>query len=629
MTSYEVRSSHQEKERGLSDYGGSEAGRPFDSNESRGGPESAALRDSSRGSRTAWPPGAVLSGAPNHRNPHMPRHPAPVNTGESGVPTGRSPDRETSTRQGLGGSQQRDGFTPLSSQVHPHRRKRAEETSGYKGTRPYSAEIEASKRRQQEAGIAALVSLAIAIPTTLTFPAILTVPPPTAGDSRFRDETVPSQAETNLRPKRWIRNWARLREDHLIRNSLYLILSSGTQAALGFVFWIIAARLFAAGDVGRASSLISATGVIATIALLGLNSAVDRYLPTAPNQDGLITAALLLVGVSGAGAGLLYLFLTPAIAPRLVFVIQSPLLATGFVILTAFTAVNLLTDSVFITSRRASYTALTDGGIGGLTKVVSAVLLAGSGAYGLYCASIGGFAVAALASLALMATALHWRPSPRKLVQTLKPFARFSIANYISGNFYLLPSLIVPLIVLDRLGSTETAYYFVAFQVASLLHAVIYAIGQTFMAEGSYADADLRNLLKRSFRVLAAFVLPASLVLAGAAHWVLLVFGTKYSQHGTLPLILLVTSSIPLAVNHWLGTVLRLLGRLRAIIVNGFVFAAAICGFAWFLAPYGLGTLTSAWAIGGLLTAGVAAVPYRAAIRRQQSIGRARHRRRS
>lgn len=354
---------------------------------------------------------------------------------------------------------------------------------------------------------------------------------------------------------------------------------------------------------------------------------MDRYLPTAPNPNGLLTAVLTLVGGTGAVAAVIYLLLTPAIAPRLEFVARSPLLAIGFTLLTASAAVNLLTDSVFITSRRASYTALTDGAVGGTTKVVSAVVLAGTGAYGLYCASLSGFALAAVASIVLMVKALRWKPSTSGVFVTLRPFLRFSSANYVSGAFYLLPGLVVPLIVLDRLGSTSAGYYYVAFQLANLLYAVSYAFGQTFMAEGSQANAALPKLIKRSFSVLVAFVLPATLLLVVSAHWVLLAFGLKYSQHITLGLVWLAIASIPLALNNWLGSVLRLLSKLRAIIINGIVYAVTICGVAWFLAPHGLSALSSAWAVGGLLTAIVAAVSCRDSIRRELESVRGRHRR--
>jgi O-antigen/teichoic acid export membrane protein len=412
----------------------------------------------------------------------------------------------------------------------------------------------------------------------------------------------------NQRTAGWRSQRRRLWTDHMVRNSLYLILSSGLQAALGFAFWIITARLFSPADVGKASSLISATTVIAYLALLGLNSTLVRHLPSAPDREELITAGLVLVAGSGAGIGLLYVLLIPAVAPRLAFVEQRPGLAIGFVLLTAAAAVNLLTDSVFVASRQARYSALTDGGVGGVTKVVSVAILAGTGAYGLFCASVGGFAAAALASLVLMAKALRWRPSLSRPAATLKPLLRFSGANYAGNVLNLLPILVVPLIVLDRLGASAAAYYFVAFQVATVLYSTVYAVEQTFLAEGSHADVNWRELLRRSRRVLMMLCLPACLALVVSARWVLLAFGTGYSRHAAASLILLAAAAAPIAANHWLWTVLRLSGRLRGLVLSSGVYAIAICGLAWLLAPHGLSALTAAWPLGALLATAVAAV---------------------
>ena len=416
--------------------------------------------------------------------------------------------------------------------------------------------------------------------------------------------TSQTEAGANWGPWRMLQ--ARLRTDHMVRNTLYLILSSGLQAALGFTFWIIAARLFSIADVGRAGSLIAATSVIAYLALLGVNTTFVRYLPTAHDRDALITAGLLLVAGCGAGMGLLYLLLTPVLVPRLAFVEHRPALAAGFVLLTAAAAVNLMTDSVFIASREAGYTTLTDGGVGGVIKVVSAVVLVGTGAYGLFCASVGGFAAAALASIVLMTTALHYRPSLRKPFRTLKPLLWFSAANYATNVLTLLPILVVPLVVLDRLGARAAAYYFVAFQVATLLYSAAYSVEQALLAEGSHTGVDQRELIQRSLRVLMALCLPACLILIIAARWLLLVFGIRYSQHGTPSLMLLAVAAVPLAANNWLWTVLRLSGQLWALVLSSGVYAIAICGLAWSLAPHGLSAVTAAWPIGGLLGAAVA-----------------------
>lgn len=454
-------------------------------------------------------------------------------------------------------------------------------------------------------GIAIEVSMAMAeAPTGI----ISLVPDPVIMDASSRSIRHLATPQTE-RASRWSplrKLQARLRTDHLVRNSLYLMLSSGLQAALGFTFWVIVARLFSTGDVGKASSLVSAMSLLAFLSLFGLNSTLVRFLPTSKHRDALITATAVLVSVCGAAFGLIYLLLTPVIAPRLAFVEHRPAMMVGFVMLASFAAVNLLTDSVFIASRKSSYCALTDGGVSGITKIASGLILAGTGAYGLFCACAVGFATAAVVSLVLIATGLRWRPSLTGAFRTLKPLLRFSSANYASNICILLPTLVVPVIVLDRLGASAAAYYFVAYQIATLLFSAVYAVEQAFLAEGSHTDANWKETRRRSRRYAIALFVPACLVLILVAHWVLLTFGAKYSHNGTLSLMILALAVIPLAASNWSWTVLRLTGHLKPLIVSTGVFALAICGLAWFLVPHGLTALAASWPLGCSLSAIVA-----------------------
>ena len=374
------------------------------------------------------------------------------------------------------------------------------------------------------------------------------------------------------------------------------------------MFWVLAARLFTASEVGRAGSLISAAVVCAYLALAGLNTTLVRFLPTAPDPDTLVTAGLLLTGACGAGIGLLYVLLIPLLAPRLAFVGEHPLLAAGFVLLTAAGSVNLLTDSVFIAARKAGYNVFADGLIGGVTKIGSLVILAGTGSYGLFCASASGFVTAGLASVLLIGTALRYRPALRQPARLVRPLLVFSCASYAGNVGNLLPDLIVPLIVLDRLGAPAAAYYYVAFSVVTLLYSAAYAAEQTFLAEGSQAAALPGGLLRRSWRVLLALCLPACAAFILAGHWLLLAFGAGYGRHSTGPLIVLALAGPALAANNWLQALLRLSGRLRAAVLSTTFHAVLTCGLAWLLAPRGLTVLAVAWPAAALAGAAGTAI---------------------
>jgi O-antigen/teichoic acid export membrane protein len=387
----------------------------------------------------------------------------------------------------------------------------------------------------------------------------------------------------------------------MVRNSMFSLLSSGLQAALGFAFWVVAARLFSAHDVGQATSLISATTVIAYIALIGLNSTVVRYLAATKNRDVLITVAFAVVGSLGMIIALGYVFALPIIAPQLRFLEHNIAFALGFVLLAGAAAINLITDAIFIASRRTGINALVDGGVGGVSKLLLIGLLAGSGTYGLFCASVGGFAASALASVVLIFTLLHYRPRLKGALRTMRPLLRFSGANYLGNVFNLVPILVVTLIVLDRLGAKSAGYYFVAFQFANLLYACAYAVEQNFLAEGAHDEEVLTSLMWRSAKVLIYLAVPAAVAGALLSHWIMLVFGGQYAAHGSEALMIMALGTIPVSAQNWLVTVLRLSGQLAAITVCNAVYAIAICGLAWFLAPHGLTLVGSAWVFGPLI----------------------------
>lgn len=465
---------------------------------------------------------------------------------------------------------------------------------------------------QQQEGLATLIGIATHISLTMS-EAPTMVLPPIADGQRIASSPRSGRSQKSASATGSLKNFAkelrrRLLADHLVRNSLYLMLSSGLQATLGFTFWVVVARLFSTADVGRASSLVSATSLLAILSLFGVNSTLVRFLPTSTERDALITASLIFVAACGAIFGLVYLLLTPVIAPRLAFVEHQPAMVFGFVMLNAAAAVNLLTDSVFISSRKAIYCAVTDGGISGVTKIASAFLLAGTGAYGLFSACTAGFAAAALVSLILIAKVLRWRPILKGSFLALKPLLRFSGANYAGNIFMLLPTLVVPVIVLDRLGATAAAFYFVAYQIATLLYSSVYAVEAAFLAEGSHDDTDWRETRRRSRRFAVALFVPACLVLVFAAHWIMLAFGAQYSHYGTASLVVLALAVIPLAASNWSWTVLRLTGQLKRLVISTCTFATAICGLAWLLAPHGLTALSISWPLGCSISALIAGV---------------------
>ena len=404
---------------------------------------------------------------------------------------------------------------------------------------------------------------------------------------------------------------ARLRQDPMIWNSLFLIMSTGLQAGTGFLFWIITAHLFSVSDVGTGSALVSGAGLIGILALVGLNNGLARYLPNASNRDALISSALAAVAVVGAIGGFIYILLTPFIAPDLSFVEKNPVLTISFALITSAYAVNGLTDNVFIAARLSKYVLVVDGVIGGFGKVVMVILLAGSGAYGLFLGSAMSALLAGVASLLLILIVMRIRVDLRAPLQTLKPLLSFSAANYIGNVMNVITTLIVPIILLDRLGAKSAGYFFVALQLAQIVYTAALALEQTFLTEGSRDDADMRALRRRSLMLLALFFVVTAAIMIAIGRWLLLAFGQSYYHNGYASLVILVLAAGPISANYWLQTILRLAGKLRAVIVVNAIGAVGTCSCVWVGSSHGLTAVAWGWLVGNLITTCVALVAAR------------------
>ena len=72
----------------------------------------------------------------------------------------------------------------------------------------------------------------------------------------------------------------------MAQNSVALILAKVATMGLGFLFWLVAARLFAPADVGLASGVVSAMMLITQLALFGVGSAVISLYPARKERPG-------------------------------------------------------------------------------------------------------------------------------------------------------------------------------------------------------------------------------------------------------------------------------------------------------------------------------------------------------
>lgn len=398
----------------------------------------------------------------------------------------------------------------------------------------------------------------------------------------------------------------RLQSDHLLRNSFFILLSTVTTGAVGFLFWTVVARSFSADDVGLGSTLVTASSLIAYSSLLGFNQTFVRSLPGSDHRDALINTGLLMVLGAGIVLAVAYILVVPVFVTELEDVRSRPLYALGFVLLSAFTAANLATDAVFLAYRSALYNFVIDGLVQGAAKLALPLALVSLGAYGIFLASGAAAVVAVAVSIALLVRRFGYRPRWQISRIVVRREVGFSAATYSAHLLDMAPVLLVPIIVITTRGPADAAYFFIAFQIANMLYAVTYAVSQSMFVEGSYDRQGLRRLARRSL-VLQAKVVPAGSVgLALLAPLILGIVGADYRGNGTAALIVLALSAPVVAVNTWTVSLLKLTGQLRVLIIASVIHAGVICGLAALWSGRGLMWVALAWLVGNLMSGVVA-----------------------
>jgi O-antigen/teichoic acid export membrane protein len=414
-----------------------------------------------------------------------------------------------------------------------------------------------------------------------------------------------------------------MRADHLWRNSFDISLAFGTMGLFGFAFWALCAQLFAPAEVGVATTLVSATSLLSFFSLLGFNSTFIRVLPTSGNRNAELNTGLILVFAASLALATVYVAGVPGLVSELRFLWESVPYACGFVVFTAFAAVNLLTDSVFVAYRAAKYNVVVDGLLQGAAKLICAGAFAGLGAYGIFAASGAAATVAVVSSVAFLAVRFGYRPRVEVSSAVVRRVFGFSASSYVANLLNIVPLFLLPLIVIGQRGAAEAGYFYVAFQVANLLYAVAYAISESLFAEGSYAESGLGHLMQRAAKLLGLVILPASALLAVMSPWLLLVFGRPYSEHAAWTLAVFALAAPAIAVNTSAASLLKLTGQLPALIMSNAVYAVVICGLAAASADRGLVYVACAWLLGNVASAAFASVALLVGARRGSPIGEA------
>lgn len=395
-----------------------------------------------------------------------------------------------------------------------------------------------------------------------------------------------------------------LQRHSLLRNSMYIMLTTAVNSGLGYVFWIVVARSYRPREVGVAAALIAAMTFIAAVANFGTSSALIQRLPRA-RDDAEWSRTLSTSVVTGAVAGFLFALLSatlilPATGRSLAVVDEN----AGYVLLfaagVAIWSVSLISDYLFIAERRSENMVARNFAFGVFKLVIVAALpvVLASTALAIFGSWIAGCALSLLLAYAVMLPRLHHdiRFVLRGTLRALRAMVRSYAGNYLTTLGNVIPFALLPVFVVARLSATDNAYFYITWLLGGAFFTISSAIGSALFAEGAHASERVDELTRSSVKITAALLAPMMLLFFLAGGQLLTLFGASYSRHGDALLIVLTASAVPDAVTNLYIARLRAQDRLGFPAATNMAMALITLGGAWILLrPLGLVGAGWAW----------------------------------
>jgi O-antigen/teichoic acid export membrane protein len=395
---------------------------------------------------------------------------------------------------------------------------------------------------------------------------------------------------------------ARVRNDSLLRNSMYIMATTLVTAAFGYLFWIIAAHTYSAASVGLAAALISAMTLASSVSGLGIGAALIQILPRSePGQawSAAVSAAFVVGIASGVLAGSVLLVVLPLVSGGFGVVQQNPLYAGVLIAGVALWTISTMLDYIFMAERAAGNMLLRNI-LFSLLKIallIVAVEMLRAGALGIFASSVLASALAAACATSLLVPRLgrSFRLSFYGLRRQVRSMLRYIAGHHMISVGSMLPMYLLPTLVAARLTVSDTAYFYTTWMLGSLFFMISPSVATSLFAEGSSAAEDLHANVRNSARVVATMLAPIMVLFLVCGRYIMAVFGPSYVHHGLLLLSILVISAIPDAITNLYVATLRVQRRLLHAMYLNLSMAGCTLVLAWMLLPT-LGLTGAGWA---------------------------------
>ena len=408
------------------------------------------------------------------------------------------------------------------------------------------------------------------------------------------ERTLTMRISNRLRAKLWRSPrllFEHVRNDSLLRNSIFIMTTTVINSVFGFIFWLVAARLFAASVVGLTAALISASTIMVLLSSLGVCGMLIQSMPSEKNTEawsltfwaGIIIAVVLSLALACVTAIALPFF------ARDLGVLHQASYAALFAIGTTATSAGVILDNVFIAERAAGNMVVrnTIAAVSKFLVVVLFMLVAGDNTLNL----LGAWSVASVIGLGLGVVLLSRRMRPLRpartsiLMRTALNHRSRLVGNQLIGMGGALLPYVVPLLVTERLSPSDNAYFYTTWMMAGIFLIISPSVSLSLFAEGAHSSSELLGKARAALGVIGVIIVPSLIGIFFLGGLMLSAFGPAYEHHGVGLLRIVLVASIPDAINNVYVALLRVQGRLAVGAALNVGMGLGILALSWFLLP--------------------------------------------
>jgi O-antigen/teichoic acid export membrane protein len=338
---------------------------------------------------------------------------------------------------------------------------------------------------------------------------------------------------------------------------------------------------------------------LSIVAQLNLGGMLIRFVPLAGWATRRLISYTYLTSTLAAGiVAVVFLLGINFWSPSLNALVHNGWLGAAFVLGTMIWCVFALQDSALTALRQAVWVPV-ENALFAVVKIVLLVLFAATlTQYGIF----ASWTIPVLVSLLPVNFLIFRYFIPQHIgvnAERAQPIIRPQLVKYIGGNyigslFFQASTTLLPLIVINRLGATMNAYFYLPWTITTSLQMVALNMSTSFTVEATREREQLRSYGARVLLHNLRLLVPLVIGVVVAAPYILGLFGANYAVAGTDILRLLALSTISYSfVSLYVGLE-RVQNRVQRIAVVQGVRCLTLLALSYLLLPT-LGIVAIGW----------------------------------